>query len=56
MIFATLNKITDKLFQERSNINASLAVLLEFSQLVCFTYGNLVGGDKSKSTLIEHLY
>ena len=53
MIFATLNKIMDKLFQERSNINASLA---EFSQLVCFTYGILVGGDKSKSTLIEHLY
>ena len=30
-------KIMDKLFQERSNIDASLEALLEFSQLVCFT-------------------
>ena len=30
-------EIMDKLFQEWSNIDASLASLLEFSQLVCFT-------------------
>ena len=30
-------EIMDNLFQERSNIDASLAALLEFSQLVCFT-------------------
>ena len=30
-------EITDKLFQVRSNIDASLAALLEFSQFVCFT-------------------
>ena len=30
-------EIMDKLFQERSNIDASMAALLEFSQLVCFT-------------------
>ena len=29
-------KIMDKLFQEKSNIDASLAALLEFSHLVCF--------------------
>ena len=29
-------EVMDKLFQERSNIDASLAALLEFSQLVCF--------------------
>ena len=29
-------KIMDKLFQEKSNIDASLATLLEFSHLVCF--------------------
>ena len=27
----------DKLFQEKGNIDASLAALLEFLQLVCFT-------------------
>ena len=30
-------EVMDKLFQEQSNIDASLAALLEFSQLVCFT-------------------
>ena len=30
-------EIMDKLVQERSNIGASVAALLEFSQLVCFT-------------------
>ena len=30
-------EIMNKLFQEQSNIGASLAALLEFSQLVCFT-------------------
>ena len=30
-------EIMDKLFQERSNIDASLLAVLEFSQLVCFT-------------------
>ena len=30
-------EIMDKLFQKRSNIDASVAALLEFSQLVCFT-------------------
>ena len=30
-------EIMDKLFQERSNIDASMAALLEFSQLVCVT-------------------
>ena len=32
-----VEKIMDKLFQERSNIDAFLVTLLEFSQLVCFT-------------------
>ena len=30
-------EIKDKLFQEWSNIDASLVALLEFSQLICFT-------------------
>ena len=30
-------EIMDNLFQERSNIDASLAALLEFLQLLCFT-------------------
>ena len=30
-------EIMDKLFQEQGSIDVSLAALLEFSQLVCFT-------------------
>ena len=40
----------DKLFQERSNTNASFVTLPEASQLVCFTYRIPVSSDKSKST------
>ena len=41
-------EIMDKLFQERSNIDASLVELLEFSQLGCFTYGIVVNSHKIK--------
>ena len=40
----------DNLFKERSNIDASLAAILEFSQLACFTYAILVSSDKWKSS------
>ena len=43
-------EIVDKLFQEKSNVDTSLAALLGFSQPVCFTDGILVSSDKSKST------
>ena len=45
-------QIMDKLFQERSNIDVSLAAVLEFLQLVrvCFTNGILVSSNKPKST------
>ena len=43
-------EIIDKVFQERSNIDASFTKLLGFLQLVCFTYGIFVSNDKSKST------
>ena len=41
--------IIDKLFQETSNSDASFVALLEFPQLLCFTYGILVCSNKSKS-------
>ena len=37
MIFFHFEDLTDKLYQEQSNIDVSLAALLEFSQLACFT-------------------
>ena len=49
-------EIMDNLFQERSNIDAFLAALLEFSQFVCFTWGILVSSDKSKSTKIQTIF
>ena len=56
MIFVLFEEILDKLFQERSNVDASLAALLELSQLVCFTYGILVSRGKSKSTKIQAIF
>ena len=36
----------DKLFQERKNLDASFATVLEFSQLVYFAQGIPEGSDK----------
>ena len=48
MIFVTLKM--DKLFQERSNIDASFPALRKFSQLAFLTHGILANSVKSKST------
>lgn len=46
LLHCHFEKVAGKLVQERSNIDAFLEALFEFSQLIIFTSGILVSGDK----------
>ena len=46
LLHCHFEKVTGKLVQERSNIDAFLEALFEFSQLIFFTSGILASSDK----------
>ena len=46
LLYCHFEKVAGKLVQERSNIDAFLEALFEFSQLIIFTSGILVSSDK----------
>lgn len=46
LLHCHFEKVTEKLVQERSNIDAFLEALFEFSQLIFFTSGILASSDK----------